>query len=115
MKESATMQANGRVEFPEGFLWGAATAAYQIEGSTREDGRGESIWDVFARNGGTLNGDTADIAADHYRRFREDHALAKGLGLTGLRTSIAWPRISPTGSSAWNEAGFDHYGRVIDS
>jgi beta-glucosidase len=103
------------VQFPQGFLWGAATAAYQIEGNTRVDGRGESIWDVFARNGGTYNGDTADNAADHYHRFREDHALARDLGLKGLRMSISWPRITPTGSSDLNAAGFDHYSRVIDS
>lgn len=109
------MQANGTAEFPEGFLWGAATAAYQIEGSTNAEGRGESIWDVFARNGGTHNGDTADIAADHYRRYPEDHAIAKDIGLGALRMSIAWPRIFPTGGGEPNQAGFDHYDRVIES
>ncbi len=109
------MQPGESVAFPEGFLWGAATAAYQIEGSTRADGRGESIWDVFARNGGTHNGDTADIAADHYRRYPEDHAIAREMGLGALRMSIAWPRIFPSGSGAPNQAGLDHYDRVIDS
>jgi beta-glucosidase len=101
--------------FPKGFLWGAATAAYQIEGHPRADGGGESIWDVFARKGGTHNGDTADIAADHYHRFADDHKIAKDLGLGALRTSFAWTRISPDGSSAKNQAGFDHYDRVLDS
>lgn len=109
------MKDDDAVQFPSGFLWGAATAAYQIEGQTRADGRGESIWDVFARNGGAHNGDTAEIAADHYRRYRADHALAKEFGLGALRLSIGWPRISPTGSGQLNEAGFDHYSRVIDS
>ncbi len=109
------MEAKGAITFPEGFVWGAATAAYQIEGHVTLDGGGECIWDVFARNGGTLNGDNGDIAADHYHRFREDHALAKSLGLGSLRMSLSWPRISPDGSGAINQAGLDHYSRVFDS
>ena len=101
--------------FPEGFVWGAATAAYQIEGHRRADGGGESIWDVFARNGGTLNGDNGDLAADHYRRYPRDHALARELGLGSLRLSFSWPRISPEGSTRRNRAGFDHYDRVLES
>ena len=109
------MDKDGALAFPEGFVWGAATAAYQIEGHRRADGGGESIWDVFARNGGTLNCDTGDIAADHYRRYPEDHKLARELGLQSLRMSFSWPRISPEGSSRRNQPGFDHYDRVLDS
>ena len=109
------MNEDGILAFPEGFVWGAATAAYQIEGNRRADGGGESIWDVFARNGGTLNCDNGDIAADHYHRYPEDHRLARDLGLQSLRMSFSWPRISPEGSSRRNQAGFDHYDRVLDS
>lgn len=101
--------------FPAGFLWGAATAAYQIEGSTRADGRGESIWDVFVRKGGSFNGDTADIAADFYNRYPEDlRMLRQDYGLTGLRFSVAWPRIVPAGSGERNEPGLAHYDRMVD-
>ncbi len=101
--------------FPTDFLWGAATAAYQIEGATREDGRGESIWDVFARNGGTHNGDTAEIAADFYHRYPDDlRLLRETYGLTGLRFSVAWPRIVPDGKGAVNPKGLDHYDRMVD-
>ena len=103
------------VIFPEDFIWGAATAAYQIEGSRTVDGGGECLWDEFARQGGTLNCDSGEIAADHYNRFPEDHALARELGLQSFRMSISWPRISPDGSSVLNKAGFDHYDRVLDS
>ena len=109
------MNDENPLSFPEGFTWGAATAAYQIEGHRRVDGGGECNWDVFARNGGTLNGDNGDIAADHYNRYPEDHALAKDLGFSSLRISISWPRISPDGSGALNQAGLDHYDRVLDS
>ncbi|MDE0114303.1 MAG: GH1 family beta-glucosidase [Albidovulum sp.] len=109
------MNRSDEINFPEGFVWGAATAAYQIEGSRSADGGGESIWDVFARNGGTLNGDNGAIAADHYHRFPEDHKLAKQLNFQSLRMSISWPRISPDGSGILNPPGFDHYERVLDS
>ena len=103
------------IAFPPGFLWGAATAAYQIEGATREDGRGESIWDVFVRNGGSHNGDTADIAADFYHRYPEDmKRLRHEYGLGGLRFSVAWPRIVPDGKGPVNPAGLDHYDRMVD-
>lgn len=109
------MNSGESMKFPKGFIWGAATAAYQIEGHRRADGGGECIWDVFARNGGTLNGDNGDIAADHYRRFSDDHALARELGFGSFRMSVSWPRISPDGSSQLNLPGFDHYDRVLDS
>ncbi len=89
--------------FPEGFLWGAATAAYQVEGSTTVDGRGPSIWDTFAHTPGrVLNGDTGDVAADHYARFREDIALMAELGLSAYRFSVSWSRIQPSGKGPAN-------------
>jgi len=101
--------------FPHGFLWGAATAAYQIEGSATVDGRGPSIWDTFARSPGrVLDGDTGDVAADHYHRYREDIAIMAGLGLPAYRFSVSWPRIQPTGRDPVNQAGLDHYDRLVD-
>ena len=84
--------------FPKGFLWGSATASYQIEGAAAEDGRTPSIWDTYARTPGRVrNGDTGDIATDHYHRWREDVALMAGLGIGAYRFSLAWPRIQSTG------------------
>lgn len=103
------------MRFPEHFLWGTATASYQIEGAVRADGRGESIWDRFAHTPGKiLTGETGDIACDHYHRYREDIALMRGLGLKGYRFSIAWPRIFPTGSGKPNQQGIDFYRRLVD-
>jgi len=103
------------VSFPEGFLWGCATASYQIEGAWDEDGKGESIWDRFAHTPDRiLNGDTGDIACDHYHRVSEDIALMKELGLKSYRFSIAWPRIFPDGKSSFNQQGFDFYSRLVD-
>jgi beta-glucosidase len=102
-------------DFPPGFLWGAATAAYQIEGAVREGGRGESIWDRFARRPGAVaRGETGDRACDHYYRWREDVALMKSLGLRAYRFSIAWPRVVPTGRGPANQAGLDFYRRLVD-
>ena len=102
--------------FPDGFLWGAATAAYQIEGAVQEDNRGVSIWDTFCRQPGKVQGGVSgDIACDHYHRFRDDIALMKDLGLQGYRFSIAWPRIYPFGSGAVNEAGLAFYDRLVDA
>ena len=101
--------------FPEGFIWGAATASYQIEGSPLADGAGPSIWHRFSHTpGNILNGDTGDIADDHYRRYREDVAIMKELGLKGYRFSIAWPRIFPYGKGKINEKGVDFYSRLVD-
>ncbi len=101
--------------FPPGFVWGAATSAYQVEGAVREDGRGESIWDRFARTQGRVaNGDTGDIACDHYHRYREDVALMSDLGLDAYRFSVAWPRVIPGGTGRVNEAGLDFYDRLVD-
>jgi beta-glucosidase len=101
--------------FPKEFWWGTAAAAYQIEGAWMEDGKGESIWDRFAHTPGkTKNGDTGDIACDHYRRYREDVAIMRGLGLNSYRFSIPWPRIQPCGSGKPNGKGLDFYKRLID-
>jgi beta-glucosidase len=101
--------------FPQGFIWGAATASYQIEGAVHEDGRGESIWDRFAHTPGrVVGGDTGDVACDHYHRFRDDVGLMAELGLAGYRFSVAWPRVMPTGRGAVNEAGLDFYDRLVD-
>ena len=104
-----------RRRFPAGFEWGAATAAYQVEGAVDEDGRGESIWDRFSHMPGRVrNGDTGDAACDHYHRWREDLELMRDLGLTGYRFSIAWPRVFPTGRPPVNDAGLDFYRRLVD-
>ena len=101
--------------FPSDFLWGAATASYQIEGAADEDGRGPSIWDTFsATPGRVFEGQTGAVAADHYHRTAEDIALMKRLGLQAYRFSIAWPRIQPEGRGAVNQAGLDFYDRLID-
>ena len=101
--------------FPDGFVWGAATAAYQVEGAVDTDGRGQSIWDTFCRVPGAIaGGGTGDVACDHYHRFPEDIGLLSDLGLGAYRFSIAWPRIQPDGSGAPNQKGIDHYRRVVD-
>lgn len=101
--------------FPPHFRFGVATAATQIEGATREDGRGPSIWDTFAATPGTIrNGDTPSIACDSYHRWRDDIDLMSGLGVDGYRMSLSWSRIFPEGTGRINQAGVDHYSRVID-
>ena len=103
-------------QFPENFLWGVATASYQIEGAATEDGRGESIWDRFcATPGKVLNGDSGLVACDHYHRYREDVALMRELGVKAYRFSIAWPRILPDGRGQVNPAGLDFYDRLVDT
>ena len=105
-----------RTDFPDDFVWGTATAAYQIEGATRVDGRGASIWDTFTRRPGAIvGGDTGDIADDHYHLFRDDVALIRDLGLDAYRFSIAWPRIQPDGRGAPNQAGIDFYRRLAEN
>ena len=104
------------LRFPDGFTWGVATAAYQIEGAVTEDGRGPSIWDTFSHTPGwTANGDTGDVACDHYHRYPEDVTLMADLGVDAYRFSIAWPRIQPTGSGAPNQKGLDFYSRLVDA
>lgn len=103
------------LEFPSDFLWGAATAAYQIEGAWNEDGKGESIWDRFSHIPGHVdNGDTGDLACDHYHRYREDVALMQELGLAAYRFSISWPRLLPAGRGTANPAGLDFYDQLVD-
>jgi beta-glucosidase len=103
------------VLFPGGFLWGAATAAYQIEGSVTAGGRGPSIWDTFSHQPGrTCNGDTGDVACDHYRRVDEDLDLMASLGLSAYRFSVAWPRIQPDGKGPALPDGLDFYRRLVD-
>jgi len=101
--------------FPDGFVWGAATASYQIEGAATEDGRGVSIWDTFSRTPGKVfAGHTGDVACDHYHRYREDVAMMADLGLAAYRFSIAWPRIRPDGTGPVNTRGLDFYDRLTD-
>lgn len=101
--------------FPEEFLWGVATSAYQIEGAVSADGRGPSIWDTFVHKPGTvLHGDTGDVAADHYHRVEEDLDLLARLGIPAYRFSIAWPRVQPDGRGPVNRAGLDFYRRLLD-
>jgi beta-glucosidase len=102
--------------FPKNFVWGVAMAATQIEGAATEDGKGESIWDRFARAPGKiLHGDTPEVACDHYHRYQSDFALMKKLGVKHYRLSLAWPRIYPQGRGAINQKGVDFYHRLIDS
>ncbi|MCU1493290.1 MAG: beta-galactosidase [Acidimicrobiaceae bacterium] len=103
------------MKFPEGFLFGVATAAYQIEGAADEDGRGRSIWDTFSRIPGKIHhGDTGDIACDHYHRLDEDLDLLTDIGVGAYRFSVAWPRIFPEGCGAVNQKGLDFYKRLVD-
>lgn len=105
-----------RSEFPADFLWGAATSAYQIEGAALEDGAGPSIWDRFSHTpGATANGDTGDIACDHYHRADADVALMAQLGLQSYRFSIAWSRVLPAGRGTINRRGLDFYSRLVDT
>jgi len=102
--------------FPHNFLWGAATASYQIEGAWNEDGKGESIWDRFSHTPGKVtNGDTGDIACDHYHRYPEDIALMRQLGLKAYRFSVSWSRIFPSGFGGVNLPGLDFYDRLTDT
>ena len=104
------------LRFPARFLWGAATSAYQVEGSPLADGAGPSIWHSFSHTPGrTANGDTGDVACDHYHRFREDVLLMKELGLSAYRFSIAWARVLPQGTGAVNAAGLGFYDRLVDA
>jgi beta-glucosidase len=104
------------LSFPEGFRWGVATSAFQIEGAVKQDGRGPSIWDTYAHTPGKIrNGDNADVANDHYNRYRDDVALMRDMGAKAYRFSIAWPRIFPDGSGQPNSKGIDFYSRLVDT
>ncbi len=103
------------LRYPEGFLWGCATAAYQIEGGAKDDGRGPSVWDTFSHTPGkTYQGQTGDVADDSYHRYVEDVALLKALGVGGYRMSISWSRVFPGGTGQVNPKGIDYYERVVD-
>jgi len=116
MTTPATARTGALLRFPDGFLWGAATSAYQIEGAASEDGRGVSIWDTYARTPGcVVNDDTGDVAADHYHRYLDDIALMRELGLSAYRFSVAWPRVQPGGRGPANERGLDFYRRLVDA
>jgi beta-glucosidase len=114
---SATQfDTSSEISFPNNFFWGAATAAYQIEGAWQEDGKGESIWDHFAHTPGKIkDGDTGDVACDSYHRWREDIALLRAMNLNSYRFSISWPRIQPAGSGPANSKGIDYYSRLVDA
>lgn len=104
-----------KILFPENFLWGAATASYQIEGSWNKYGKGESIWDRFVHTpGNILNNDTGDVANDHYRLWKKDIGLMKRIGLQAYRFSVSWPRILPAGRGKVNQKGLDFYSRLVD-
>jgi beta-glucosidase len=107
---------SGVLRFPDRFVWGAATSAYQIEGAAHDDGRGPSIWDTFSRTPGKVfAGHTGDVACDHYHRYRDDVALMADLGLPAYRFSVAWPRIQPDGTGPVNPRGLDFYDRLVDA
>lgn len=104
------------LKWPKNFVWGASTSSYQIEGAVKEDGRGPSIWDTRCLTKGKItNGDTGDVACDHYHRYPEDIALMKDMGLDAYRFSVAWPRVLPRGRGAINPLGLDFYDRVVDA
>src|SRR5579872_934918 len=112
--ESQSAPANAA--FPPDFLWGAATSAYQVEGAVHEDGRAPSMWDRFvALPGATFQGQTGEIAADHYHRMEQDVALMSELNLSAYRFSLSWPRILPTGTGKVNTRGLDFYDRLVDA
>ena len=110
------MPADTSSSFPADFVWGAATASYQIEGASHADGRGESVWDRFSATPGKVRGgDTGEVACDFYNRYRDDVRLMRELGLDAFRFSIAWPRVLPEGRGRVNEAGLDFYDRLVDA
>jgi beta-glucosidase len=115
MSTSGSSITNHTRPFPPGFLWGTATASYQIEGAATADGRGPSIWDTFShRPGAVWNGDTGDVACDHYHRMSQDLDLLGELGVGAYRFSVAWPRVQPTGQGPANQRGLDFYRRLVD-
>ena len=102
--------------FRNDFVWGVASASYQVEGAVNKDGRGVSVWDMFCKQSGRIiDGSSGDVACDHYHRYKEDIAIMKELGIKAYRFSIAWPRIIPDGDGKVNEKGLDFYERLADS
>ena len=103
------------LHFPDGFLWGVSSSAYQIEGAWNEDGKGPSIWDWFSHlPGKTARGENGDTACDHYHRWKEDLDLLRALGVGAYRFSVSWPRVIPEGRGAVHPAGLDFYDRLVD-
>ena len=116
MTTTSTTASGRTLIFPDGFVWGAATAAYQVEGAARAEGRGPSIWDTFSHTPGKVaDGHTGDVACDHYRRYADDIRLMKDLGLSAYRFSVSWSRVLPAGAGAVNAAGLDFYDRLVDA
>src|SRR5712671_2665297 len=112
---SSTAAQGGAYRFPSDFLFGTATAAYQVEGAAKADGRGPSIWDVFSHTPGkTAHGDTGDVADDQYHLYKHDVQLMKQLGVKAYRFSVSWSRVFPSGSGKPNPAGLDYYKRLFD-
>ncbi|HEU4804881.1 MAG TPA: family 1 glycosylhydrolase, partial [Nitrobacter sp.] len=101
--------------WPPTFVWGVSTSAFQIEGATREDGRGPSVWDIYGASGRVANNDTGDVACDHYHRYPEDIALMSELGVRAYHFSVAWSRVLPQGRGVANEAGLAFYDRLVDA
>jgi len=115
LRAAALPSPNGVRRFPDGFVWGAATAAYQIEGASAADGRTPSIWDTFSGTPGrVVGGHTGHVATDHYHRYRDDVALMARLGLSAYRFSVSWSRVQPAGAGPANPAGLDFYKRLVD-
>src|ERR1700744_3021963 len=111
---AAAPDSVGKDGFPKQFLWGTATASYQVEGAVKEDGRGPSIWDTFSHTPGKVsNGDTGDVADDFFHRYRDDVQLMKKLGVQTFRFSVAWSRVFPTGSGQPLAHGLDFYKRLV--
>ena len=107
--------SGGARRFPDGFVWGVGTSSYQIEGAVDADGRGRSIWDVFAHTPGKVNrGDTGDIACNSYNRLEDDVRLLSELGVGAYRFSVSWPRVLPSGSGTVNQPGLDYYRRLVE-
>jgi len=114
-QSKAQTPANAGRDFPPGFIWGTATAAYQVEGAVKEDGRGPSIWDTFAHTPGkVVDNANGDVANDHYHLYKSDVQLMKSLGVKAYRFSIAWPRVFPNGDGSANPKGLDFYNRLVD-
>jgi beta-glucosidase len=115
VRADVTAAAVDLTDFPPDFAWGAATAAYQIEGAHHADGRTDSIWDTFSHTPGrVVDGDTGDVAVDHYRRWRQDVELMADLGIANYRFSVSWPRVQPGGRGSANQRGLDFYRRLVD-
>ena len=115
-QSAPTPAATAQLHFPQGFLWGSATASYQVEGAVKEDGRGTTVWDTFAHTEGKIhNNDNGDTSTDSYHRYAEDIALMKALGLKTCRFSIAWSRIFPDGAGTANQKGIDHYRKFCEA